>query len=138
MIPLTDQSLRNLSQRILVTLLPEFSSEYAMSDAASLALLMNAIADELAEGIQRRLEDIVEMQTILSGCVTTGVERDIVERTLESYTLKAVNERHDELTKLLVIWHEKSESDDALAALNADIWHYLRHHANRHAITAIP
>lgn len=137
MIPFPDQSLRNLSQRLMVTLLPEFSSEYAVSDGASLGLLMNALADELAEGVQRRLDDIEEMKVILGGCVTLEEERSILAADITSFTMKSVNDRHDELTRLLISWHEKSESEDLLD-LNESIWRYLHRHAARHAIKAVP
>ena len=137
MIPLPDQSLRNLSQRLMVSLLPEFGSEYAVSDAASLGLLMNALADELAEGIQRRLVDIEEMKVILARCVTLEEERAILAADITSYTMASVNGRHDELTRLLIAWHEKSEVED-LPEVNEATWRYLHGHAERHAITAVP
>ena len=137
MIPLPDQSLRNLSQRLLVSLLPEFGSEYAISDAASLGLLMNALADELAEGVQRRLEDIEEMKVILASCVTLEEERAILAADMTSYTMKSINGRHDDLTRLLIAWHEKSETENLLD-LNEAIWRYLHRRAERHAITAVP
>ena len=55
MIPNTDQALRNLAQRLMVSLLPEFSSEYAVADGATLGILINVIADEVTEGIQKRV-----------------------------------------------------------------------------------
>jgi hypothetical protein len=137
MIPLPDQSLRNLSQRLMVSLLPEFGSEYAVSDAASLGLLMNALADELAEGIQRRLVDIEEMKVILARCVTLEEERAMLAADITSYTMASVNDRHDELTRLLIAWHEKSEVED-LPEVNKAIWRYLHGHAERHAIAAVP
>ncbi|MBT4162900.1 MAG: hypothetical protein HOC70_10000 [Gammaproteobacteria bacterium] len=138
MIPNTDQALRNIAHRLMVSLVPELRSEYAMADGMSLGMLINVIADELAEGIQRRLEDITEMQEVLGSCELSEKERGVAEAGIDNYSLKAVNARHDELTSILIDWHEKSEADDSLGALNHAIWQYLRRHANRHVITAIP
>ena len=61
MIPHTDGALRMLSQRLMKQLLPDLKSLYSLSDGALNGLLINAIADETGEGIQRRLDDIAEM-----------------------------------------------------------------------------
>jgi hypothetical protein len=51
MIPHTDGALRMLSQRLMTQLLPDLKSLYSLSDGALIGLLINAIADETAEGI---------------------------------------------------------------------------------------
>lgn len=136
MIPNTDHALRNLSQRLLTSLLPELGSEYAMADGMLLGMLMNAVADELAEGIERRLTDIKEMKELLGQCELTADERPVLDRELPDYSLKSVNARHDELTRILIRCHEQVEADSSLEALNRAIWQYLWRHSNRHAITA--
>jgi len=138
MIPNTDQALRNLAQRLMVSLLPEFSSEYAVADGATLGILINVIADEVTEGIQKRVEDIDDMERLLSGCALDENEAAVLQASLASYSLRDVNDRHDALTRILIDWHERAELDDTLAALDQEIWQYLKRHAARHTITAIP
>ena len=136
MIPNTDLALRNLAQHLLVSILPDLSTEYAMSDAALTGVLMNAIADEIAEGINRRLIDIEEMQVLLATCELGAVERSVLSGSLPNYTLKEVNARHDALTSMLIVWHEKSEQEESLTDLNLEIWRYLQRHSQRHTINA--
>ena len=140
MIPHTDDALRMLSQRIMTQLLPDLSSMYSLSDGALVGLLMNAVADELEEGIDRRLNDIKEMQEIFSSA-RGGLSPDeilIVDAEPDSMKLSAVDERHDALTRVLIALHSRSEQNVAMTDVNHNIWRYLRRHTERHAITAIP
>ena len=130
-----------LSQRLMTQLLPDVTSEYSMSDGALIGLLMNAIADETQAGVQRRLEDIEQLQEILQSAksLLTDDEVKVVDEPLVSYRLSDVNTRHDTLTRVLIGIHEVAEgAPEQHAELLARIWRYLRAHANRHAITAIP
>jgi hypothetical protein len=140
MIPHTDQALRMLAQRLMVQLLPELGSTYALSDGALIGLLMNAIADELAEGIQRRLDDIDDMKAVLLEGVDllSEEEQEVMEQGIASMRLADIDARHDQLTLILITLHARSEEKPELAPLNAAIWAYLRRHTDRHIIHAVP
>ena len=139
MIPHTDDALRMLSQRLMTQLLPDLKTIYSLSDGALIGLLINAIADETAEGIQRRLDDIAEMKLIFetAGALLSDSDKEVIRTDLASYRLADVNAHHDALTRILIRLHEMVE-DKKLEALNQAIWDYLRRHAQRHKITAVP
>lgn len=137
MIPNTDTALRMLSQRLMTQLLPDLKSTYSMSDGMMVGLLMNAVADEMSEGIHRRMTDIDEMLALLADVPLDDSQRQILNGELADYRLASVNARHDQLTRLLIdvqTWAEESENRD----LQQQIWAYLRRHAERHQVTAIP
>jgi hypothetical protein len=139
MIPHTDGALRMLSQRLMTQLLPDLKSLYCLSDGALIGLLINAIADETGEGIQRRLDDISEMKLIFiaGGALLSSRDKKVVSAELSSYRLSDVNDHHDALTRVLVSLHQKTE-DNKTEALNQSIWAYLRRHSQRHKITSVP
>ncbi|MGV0034859.1 MAG: hypothetical protein ACNYPE_07795 [Candidatus Azotimanducaceae bacterium WSBS_2022_MAG_OTU7] len=139
MIPHTDDALRMLSQRLMTQLLPDLKTLYSLSDGALIGLLINAIADEVAEGVQRRLDDIAEMRLIFEAgaALLSSGDKEVLSAGLPSYRLSDVNDQHDALTRILVALHEKAE-DKKMAVLNQSIWAYLRRHAERHRITAVP
>jgi hypothetical protein len=139
MIPHTDGALRMLSQRLMTQLLPDLKSLYSLSDGALIGLLINAIADETAEGIQRRLDDIAEMKLIfIAGeALLSSRDKEVISAELSSYRLADVNDHHDALTRILVSLHQKAE-DKEIEALNQSVWAYLRRHSQRHKITAVP
>ena len=139
MIPHTDGALRMLSQRLMTQLLPDLKSLYSMSDGALIGLLINAIAAETAEGIQRRLDDIAEMKLIfIAGeALLSSRDKEVISAELSSYRLADVNDQHDALTRILISLHQKTE-DKEIEALNQSIWAYLRRHSQRHKITAVP
>ncbi len=140
MIPHTDDALRMLAERLLTRLLPEIGSVYGQSDGMLVGLLMNAIADEVACGIDRRMQDIAGMQDLLLKGVAFHDAGDMTERRPADYTLAAVNDLHDELTRHLIALHEALEEsqEDAAGLLEAEIWRYLESMTGRHAITAVP
>ncbi len=139
MIPHADGALRMLSQRLMTQLLPDLKSLYSLSDGALIGLLMNAIADETAEGIQRRLDDIGEMKIIFTAgeALLSSKDKQVISTELSSYRLADVNDHHDALTRILVSLHQKTEENDN-DTLNQAIWAYLRRHSQRHKITAVP
>ena len=139
MIPHTDKALRMLSQRLMM-LLPEMKSLYAISDGALLGILMNAVADELANGIDHRITDISEMEHILGQVQDrlSADERTLLESELRSYSLNDVNDKHDSLTRLLIKIHTLSESDAALKDIEGRIWGYLQRSVERHQLNGIP
>ena len=139
MIPHADGALRMLSQRLMTQLLPDLKSLYSLSDGALIGLLINAIADETAEGIQRRLDDIGEMKLIFAAgeALLSSGDKEVISAELSSYKLADVNDHHDALTRILVSLHQKTEAKQ-VKALNQSIWDYLRRHLQRHQITAVP
>lgn len=137
MIPNTDKALRMLSQRMMMTILPDLKSTYTMSDGMMIGLLVNAIADELSNGIERRLQDIREMQALFGQYREELDDTSRITASPENYSLEAVNSLHDALTRDLIRLHERAEAGN-LSELNNDIWRYLRTTAERHRITAIP
>ena len=139
MIPHADGALRMLSQRLMTQLLPDLKSLYSLSDGALIGLLINAIADETAEGIQRRLDDIGEMKIIFAAgeALLSSRDKQDINTELSAYRLADVNDHHDALTRILVSLHKKTEDNDN-ETLNQAIWAYLRRHAQRHKITAVP
>jgi len=145
MIPYTDQALRHLSTRLMAQILPDIGSEYSMSDAALVGLLMNAIADEAEEGIQRRLEDISEMREIfvIAADSLTVAELELVGAELRSYRLSDVNQLHDGMTRILIELQTRNENKseagpEGVKDITNAIWRYLKRHAGRHTIRAIP
>ena len=139
MIPHADGALRMLSQRLMTQLLPDLKSLYSLSDGALIGLLINAIAAETAEGIQRRLDDIGEMKIIFAAgeALLSSRDKQDINTELSSYRLADVNDHHDALTRILVSLHQKTEDNDN-ETLNRAIWAYLRRHSQRHKITAVP
>lgn len=139
MIPHTDDALRMLSQRLMTQLLPDLKTIYSLSDGALIGLLINAIADEMAEGIQRRLDDIAEMKLVFEAgeALLSDSDKEVVSSPLPSFRLTDVDAHHDSLTHILVSLHEKVE-DKKMEVLNQSIWAYLRRHTQRHKITAVP
>jgi len=140
MIPNTDDALRMLSQRLMTQLLPDLSSTYSLSDGALIGLLMNAIADEIAEGINRRMVDIKEMQQIFDSAASllNDGQKAEIANIVESYRLADVNQLHDAYTRVLIDVHSRCESDENLQKLNNQIWAYLQRHAARHSIQGMP
>ena len=139
MIPNTDNALRMLSQRLMNQLLPDLKSQYCQSDGMLVGLLMMAIADEVATGIDNRMKDVADMKTLL---VKGGSYHDAdtaVSSGPLSLSLKDVNQLHDELTGHLIQLHIQVEKDGSAEAaeLNSDIWRYLETTAGRHVITAM-
>ncbi len=137
MIPNTDRALRMLSQRLMTTILPDLKTTYTMSDGLMVGLLINACADELEEGIDRRMKDIAAMQSLMLKHRAYAEDESLLSAAPESFSLQSVNALHDALTRQLIAMHERSEVD-SIEPMNADIWAYLREHADRHKITAIP
>jgi hypothetical protein len=140
MIPNTDDALRMLSQRLMTQLLPDLRSTYSLSDGALIGLLMNAIADETAEGINRRLEDLKEMRQIFDSATSllNDEQKADIANTVESYRLADVNKLHDAYTRVLIDVHGRCESNENLQTLNNQIWAYLQRHAERHTIRGMP
>ena len=120
-------------------LLPDLKSVYCQSDGMLVGMLMNAIADEVATGIDRRMKDIADMKRLLAKGSSYHDAATAVSCEPLSLSLKDVNQLHDELTGHLIALHiqvEKVGSADA-AELNSDIWRYLETTAGRHVITAM-
>ncbi len=139
MIPNTDDALRMLSQRLMNHLLPDLKSLYCQSDGMLVGMLMNAIADEVATGIDRRMKDIADMKTLLAKGGSYLDAGTAVSSEPLSLSLKDVNQLHDELTRHLIELHIRVEKDGSADAteLNSDIWRYLETTAGRHVITAM-
>lgn len=146
MIPHPGSALTTLSGRLMAQLLPDLKSEYSMSDGMLIGLLMNALADELESGIERRMQDIREVQQIFKAATDTLPAESLpanLESLLQdrpaSLTLEAVNRLHDALTHVLIELHElvdHASADEASKSINEEIWAYLERQAQRHQITA--
>lgn len=139
MIPNTDDALRMLCQRLMTQLLPDLKTEYSQADGLLLGLLMNAIADEIASGIDHRMEDIADMATLLkqgSAFHNTGY---VADQAPASFKLRDVNALHDQFTRELIKLHEVVEQagTEGAAELDSEIWRYLATTAGRHTITAL-
>lgn len=132
MIPQTDQALRYLAQRLMTQILPDLATSYSASDGMMIALLMNAVADELEAGIDRRFRDIHDMLAVLrAGGVDPAAEQP------DSLTLTSVNALHDQLTRQLIALHTAAE-EAGNETLTRAIWAYYGDAATRHAVTAVP
>ncbi len=139
MIPNTDDALRMLSQRLMVQLLPDLKTEYCLSDGMLLGLLMNAIADEVASGIELRMQDIADMARLLKQGSAFHDAGKLVDQGPASLKLKDVNILHDQFTTELIKLHEiveRSETEEA-TRVEREIWRYLGTTAERHTITAL-
>ena len=138
MIPKADDGLRSLVQRFLTQVLADTQSGYVASDGMVMGLLMNALADELGEGIARRLADIATMSALLrEGQAFRACEVVDVPANL---TLAGVNACHDGLTRDLILLHAAVETDGgpSAARLNRAIWQYLAETTERHTLKAVP
>ena len=138
MIPDTDDSLRLLSQRLMTQLLPDLKSEFNLSDGMLIGLLMNAIADEIAYGIDRRMKDITDMKILLEKGSNFHDSGDATSAEPANLELQSINDLHDNLTRHLIKLQgfvEEQSSEEAIE-LGKQIWKYLETTAGRHAITA--
>lgn len=142
MIPQVPNALRMLSQRILSHLVPNTASSYAMSDGAMVAMLMNALAQELESGIAHRLADIDAMKVIFRDAANLLDELPeamggVLDVTPAEMTMSAVNAVHDDHARVLVALHEAvdvEKPDAAQDKVNTAIWQYLQAHAARHML----
>ncbi|MCH8256314.1 MAG: hypothetical protein IIA75_00165 [Proteobacteria bacterium] len=139
MIPNTDKALRMLSQRLMNRLLPDLETQYFQSEGMVMGLLMEAIADEVATGIDRRMKDIADMKKLLLNGRNYHNADPAVDRDPLSLSLNDVNKLHDELTGHLIELHIQVEKDGSGEAteINNDIWRYLEITAGRHLITVM-
>ena len=139
MIPNTDDALRMLCQRLMTQLLPDLKTEYSQADGMLLGLLMNAIADEVASGINYRMEDIADMARLLKRGSAFHNTGNLADQTPTSFKLKDVNALHDRFTHELIKLHEIVECTgiEEAAGLDREIWRYLGTTAERHIITAM-
>lgn len=134
MIPFSSQAIRDLSQKLLGQILPNINSTYLMSDAAMMAMLMNALADEAESGVANRLADIQEMAILLEEAKNAGIQLPDYQTSTEALTLTAVNQVHDLCTRALIDVHARVEDDPAQTELNTRIWQYLNRTLERHAL----
>jgi hypothetical protein len=139
MIPNTDDALRMLCQRLMTQLLPDLKTEYSQADGMLLGLLMNAIADEIASGINHRMEDIADMARLLKQGSAFNNTGNLADQTPASLNLRDVNVLHDQFTRELIRLHEIVEraGTEKAAGLDREIWRYLGTTAGRHTITAM-
>jgi hypothetical protein len=144
MIPHAPAAIRMLSQRILTQIVPGLNSPYSMSDGAMTAMLLNGLAQEMEDGIARRLADIESMKVIfrrsLASLPAGAVPDDlavVLESAPQDMSMSAVNAVHDAHSRVLIRLHEAVEVDnpsDAQRVLNLEIWTYLGEFANRHRL----
>lgn len=135
MIPHASQAIKDLSQKLLTQVLPHLANTYVMSDAAMMAMLMNALAEEAESGVAKRLSDIEEMTGLFDKAVALGVKVPEISAAPRDMTLTSVNETHDACTRALIDLHVRIETDDQLKELNASIWGYLTNTHERHALS---
>lgn len=137
MIPKPDTALSMLSQRLMQSVVPACGSSYVMSDGAMTAMLIAALGQEMASGIDRRVTDGRAMLELLREGRAGGYLTDELSVTIEdtpaSYRLADVNAWHDRLTHLVIRLHEKVEAAGD-AELNDAIWQYLHDMAGRHQV----
>ncbi len=138
MIPYTDDALRMLSQRLMQQTVPELPSAYSQSDALLIGMLMNAIADEVAHGIDRRCKDIEQLKLLLTKGAIYYEAGEIVDRELLNLSLSEVNLLRDQLIRALEALHTCVEQSDLPGAdvLSVEIWQYYEDMVARHRITA--
>ena len=138
MIPHADTALRMLSQRLLTQVAPDARTSYSASDGMILGLLMNAVAEDLGEGIERRCVDITEMRGLLARGQRFYEPANVAEPA--SLKLADVDRCRDALTRELIQLQaaiETMTNKDA-EALASDIWRYLEDSTRRHAIQSVP
>ena len=104
-----------------------------------LGLLMNAIADEIASGINHRMEDIADMAKLLKQGSAFNNTGNLADQTPASLNLRDVNALHDQFTRELIKLHEIVEraGTGKAAGLDREIWRYFGTTAGRHTITAM-
>jgi len=134
MIPNVDEGLRAIAKRLLTRLVPDAKTTYAGADGARAAALLFAVADEMAVGIERRMQDIRAMRELLAdGQAFHACE---IPSMPEDLALATVNACHDALTRNLIALHTAVEShaDPDARLLDARIWAYLGEWVARHQI----
>lgn len=138
MIPQAGSGQRSLVQRLLTRIVADTNSTYIASDGLLIGLLLNALSDELEQGVERRMQDILAMRNLLKAGQSFH-SSDIVPVPTD-LSLRAVNACHDALTRQLIQLHAIVELDDSDEArsLNRDIWFYLTETVQRHQLTAVP
>lgn len=144
MIPYPSSALSMLSDRLMNHLLGDLQSAYYMSDGMLVGVLMNALAEELESGVEKRIQDIREMQTILADAgqkldsdeLPADIDK-LSQATPADMTLASVNDLHDSITKALIDLHatvEAQTGEGAAAEVNKEIWGYLQRYTERHQI----
>ncbi len=138
MIPFVQDSIKTISQKILMGVLPEIGSTYVMSDTAMMAMLLSALAEEAESGVARRMKDISDMTMIFTQAKALGldvdIEQDQVELSALDFELSSVNKLHDRMTVRLIELHSKIETDGNFEDFNQAIWKYLGESQERHAL----
>jgi hypothetical protein len=137
MIPHPDRALTDLATRIGGTLLPALSTGYGMADAGMIAMLLQALALEAREGIERRMTDGRELKEIFASPPAQkapGVEdrAAFVASEPESFSHDDVSAWLDGGLTLLIDLHAWAESDHPV--LNRAIWEFLDRHSERHRL----
>ena len=145
MIPHTQQALGFLVQRLMTSLGPELTSNYALADLGLIATLLGMIGQDFPRAAEARLADIREMADIFSDA--QGLIHD-PQLSTQLASLQAVHSTdmtidhldalHAQYSTLLIETHAHIERIDSRAAeiVNRAIWAHLEAHAARHSYEA--
>ena len=142
MIPRPGKSLRDVSENV-AGLVPELTSPYAMTNAAMISMLIEALSLDAERGVANRLDDIDEILEIFSAADGTSVmdgkpppgadqRAQFATGKPASLHLNAVDKRHEEGMQLLINLHAWAEIHSP--QVDVMIWDFLQRHAERNKL----
>lgn len=145
MIPKAEKSLGLLSNRLIAMGLEQSTDLYNQSNYVMTATLVEFLTHELANGVDHRYRDIVDMQSIFSSAEQRyptwwNKISGLASKRPDDFRLESMDRLHDECTAQLIALHEQVEEDlqtgDAAAReINQAIWEYLGVMTERHRLT---
>lgn len=137
MIPQTRQALLDLALKLAIDVGPHASNEFAATNTALIAMLLQLFAEECERGVETRHQDIQELKDLLRHSTPPPQLAPRVEVFLQkdapSLTLTDQNALLDEGLTLLIEFHRLVEQDPSRSEENAAIWEYLHNFASRHS-----
>jgi hypothetical protein len=141
-IPKPGKSLRDVSEKV-ASLVPELTSLYAMTNAAMISMLIQALSLDAERGVANRLDDINEILEIFSaadgvsvagGKSPPGADQrgQFARGKPASLHLDVVDKRHEEGMQLLINLHAWAEIHSP--QVNVMIWDFLQRHTERNKL----
>lgn len=143
MIPQAKSGLDLLADKIMTSLSPAISDDYAVADSIIIATLMKCLSQDAERAVQTRMADLHAMQDLFEAALAVTKQaslRSKLERYLDRKAalpldVGALSEVHAHASELLIELHSEVEQlcpqPDA-SQLNDAIWAYLGAHTQRH------
>jgi hypothetical protein len=133
------QGVADLAAKLATGIAPETSTRFAMASTGMIAMLLNALSQDVERGVANRMTDIDEMKALFRGLdlgaadpVQAAARAAFCAREPMSLKLTDVEALHGEGMRLLIGLHAWAEECDD--ALNLRIWDFLVRHTERHRL----